>query len=132
MEINQTKSVDVRSQTIQELFDKMWTGLKSQGFKQSLRESDEHGSTDCALRGDNGRKCAVGHVIPDELMNPCMEAQSAVNALVRNMWLEGTEEQINFMALMQNIHDESRTPILMETSIREFAARKGCKIPGEE
>lgn len=131
MEINQTQAVDVRSKTIQELFNEMWIGLKSQGFKQSLGKVDKHGSETCMLRGSNGMKCAVGHIIPDELMNSCMEKMSAVACLIRNKWLEADPDQEWFMTRMQSLHDTNLHPEKMEWHIRNFAREQRLSIPGE-
>ena len=53
----------------QGLLDKMPTGLAKQGWLQS-RYPDGRG---CCYRGPDGLKCAVGHVIPDELYDPIMD-----------------------------------------------------------
>ena len=47
--------------TDQEAFDKMVRHLQSQNWKQATK--DEFGG--CAYRGDNGKMCAVGCLIPD-------------------------------------------------------------------
>jgi len=46
----------------------------------------------CLYRGPNGRKCAIGHLIPDELYNKRMENKSICNLLHTN--LDGIEEII--------------------------------------
>lgn len=53
----------------QQIFDKVILGLMSQEFELSW--SDDQSC--CMYRGDNGAKCAVGHLIPDSLYDPEME-----------------------------------------------------------
>lgn len=63
--------------TLQETFDKVVNGLRKQGCR-SLKNGR------CRYRGDNGRKCAVGMVIPDEDYNPDMEcAVSSAGSVYR-------------------------------------------------
>lgn len=51
----------------QEAFDKAVSGV----LKQASKSFDfDHG---CRYRGPNGLKCAVGHLIPDEIYKPEME-----------------------------------------------------------
>lgn len=45
----------------QEIFDKVYDAL----LKQGVASIDSNGS--CMYRGPNGTKCAIGHLIPDEL-----------------------------------------------------------------
>lgn len=54
----------------QEIFDKVWAGLSSQGWAKSMMRP---GSQACAYRGALGRKCAVGWLIPDQEYDPIME-----------------------------------------------------------
>lgn len=44
----------------QEAFDKAYAGLSAQGFAQSSLGDR------CKYRGPDGRRCAVGHLIPDD------------------------------------------------------------------
>lgn len=52
--------------THQEIFDFVWTKLCEQGAK-----SYENGK--CRYRTSTRLKCAVGHLIPDDLYDPAME-----------------------------------------------------------
>jgi hypothetical protein len=58
---------------VQEIFNKGYLGLQSQGFKQSIEE----GCSACAYKTASGLKCAVGHVIPDEEYYISFEGHSA-------------------------------------------------------
>ena len=47
--------------TPQEMFDKAYLGVIAQGCKS------EKTNGECAYRGQNGSKCGIGHLIPDDL-----------------------------------------------------------------
>jgi hypothetical protein len=54
----------------QELFEKAVNGLLAQGVPSY------DSSRSCMYRGLNGTKCAIGHLIPDELYDPGFEGTS--------------------------------------------------------
>lgn len=58
----------------------------------------------CAYRGDNGRKCAVGMVIPDEDYSPDMELFVASKGKVYR-YLVGEGYDVPFLIRLQHIHD---------------------------
>ena len=47
--------------TPQEMFDKAYLGVIAQGEKSTKPDGS------CAYRGQNGSKCGIGHLIPDDL-----------------------------------------------------------------
>lgn len=49
----------------QEAFAKAYKGLESQGFESAIKNG--HGIFLCSYRGDEGRRCAFGWLIPDHL-----------------------------------------------------------------
>ena len=57
--------------TDQEVFDKVVLALRKQGRKST--KLNRYGHRTCRYRGDYGRKCAAGHLIPDELYDRRME-----------------------------------------------------------
>jgi hypothetical protein len=59
----------------QAIFDKVTTHLLEQGRPAM----NEHG---CAYRGEDGTKCAIGCLIPDDLYMPAFEEKS-VNLILR-------------------------------------------------
>lgn len=117
------------TETKQMLFDKMWRGLESQGWERSM------GGAGCVYRGEEGRKCAVGHCIPDDVYDPMMEGygvddvadkfDEVVDALpfFRNTHI------LDFLYDAQDAHDNA--PIDMKERFRELAAEHGLTIPGE-
>lgn len=64
--------------TNQEIFDKVATHLLTQKAKSMAIISDDYS---CAYRGDDGLKCAVGCLIPDDKYDPTMEGHVAKTVL---------------------------------------------------
>ena len=85
----------------QEVFDRVVRGLASQDWKRS--ENDEG---TCRLRGDHGRKCALGHLIPDKLYTETDEGglPEEIGAL-RSAGVTG-RGMLNFLGVLMNAHDE--------------------------
>ena len=129
----------------QHIFDRVWNGLKEQGFVQSMSEVKDFGPR-CAYRGDEGRKCAAGHLIPDEDYNPAYEGMGiiALAQTIRcdygprpsgfNNMEEGARRMAirHLMSCLQGAHDCGDIPELMESHLRSNAIRHGLTIPGEE
>ena len=86
--------------TTQEAFDKSVTAL----LKQNKKSED---GRKCMYRGPEGRKCAIGHLIPDSIYDPSME-RKGVNVL-RYEFPEVADllEDVNIELLnqLQLIHD---------------------------
>lgn len=79
----------------------------------------------CAYRGEDGKKCAVGCLIPDELYDPKMETKG-VFALFE-FWPSVMEriglskkEHIDLLETLQMIHDV-RDPAVWEEILAETA-----------
>lgn len=49
--------------TLQQVFDRALQGIHDQDYQQSLKGGTQGA---CAYRGENGRKCAIGHCIDDD------------------------------------------------------------------
>ena len=77
-------------------------------FKQKSRSVEENS---CMYRGENGNKCAIGFLIPDERYDPELEYRTAVNPEVRSALGDEygrvvTDDDKMFLAQMQmQIHD---------------------------
>jgi hypothetical protein len=80
----------------QEIFNTVYNGLKSQGFKQS-RDGNL-----CRYRSCEG-KCAAGHLLPDDVYTEAMEG----NAIEGVSWfLENFEgDNLDFIDELQQVHD---------------------------
>lgn len=86
--------------TPQELINKVYSHLIKQGGP-----SQNNGS--CAYRAPDGRQCAIGCLIPDELYSPEMEHNSlGVLLEISNFHLpKFMQENQNLLQALQNIHD---------------------------
>lgn len=58
----------------------------------------------CAYRGSNGRKCAVGALIPDDKYRPGMENKSC-EVINRNYNLGWNDLTVEVCGQMQEVHD---------------------------
>ena len=101
----------------QEIFDKVYQGLKAQGFKQSLLDGP---GTICMYRGEGGMKCAAGQLIPDEVYNVSMEERGIVYNID---WFKQnfSPEALDFIRELQTIHDRSVTPETMKENLIEIS-----------
>lgn len=108
--------------TAQELFDAIVSGLREQGG-QSLDEMQ----LSCAYRGENGRKCAVGQVLPDPSYNPAMEGMGLKRLLDSGLLPPATQEEFDLhqdlLREMQNIHDGVAYVSDWEYAFRDAAER---------
>lgn len=86
----------------QEVFDKIITSLRKQGKKSE----DENGV--CLYRGEDNCKCAVGHLIPDDLYHPSMETWGIDSFEIRRALLEVVDHSsFDLITAMQRIHDRN-------------------------
>lgn len=93
--------------TAQEIFDFVWTKLREQG----RGSASEDGGT-CFYRSSDGHlKCAIGHLIPDDLYKPEMEGISVRRILDRFPELNIILSEdliywnIDFLYHLQDAHD---------------------------
>ena len=102
----------------QEIYDYVCEKLWEQGIT-SIMDNDKHDKNSifhtpiiCAYRGNNGTKCAIGFLIPDELYDVKFEKKSISDSLVliisnRNATLgKFIKDNILFLSDIQcNLHD---------------------------
>lgn len=97
----------------------IYTKVRTHLLKQNERATDEYGS--CAYRGENGKKCAIGCLIPDDLYDYSFEGEGAselpqaiydylgVNyeeAIQKYSGDGGKDDgDLGFLIGLQNIHD---------------------------
>jgi len=124
----------------QEIFDKAVSGLASQGFVRSRQSTDEQIiNPKCLYRGPNNTKCAVGHLIPDDVFKDQFNTYD-VRSLPSDVLLAaglaidnsdyGVEvPHIQFIASLQVQHDEAETPKAMKSNLRSFGIRYSLSIP---
>lgn len=113
------------------IYKKVFRGLQSQNFYRSI----SHGSG--RYRGPEGRKCAVGHLIPDEDYRPSMEGEIFMGVLWtkdRGVWENLIKKypilfrNRNFITSLQAVHDESESRKLMIINLRTFAKKNGLQV----
>src|SRR4051812_610560 len=94
--------------TDQEIFDKVATHLLTQNAKSLLLEPGQPIS--CLYRGREGKKCAIGCLIPDELYTPYIEGKRifTLPMEIRKVLEEGatsTSSRIELLGELQDVHD---------------------------
>ena len=123
---------------IQMAFNEMFEGLRNQDFRQSIRIRSGRwaGGSVCSYRGMNGRKCAVGHLIPDEKYSPALEL---ANGGISDPVVYGSLPEkygeiengkfLDFLIQAQNIHDRIRVPKNMRDGFMLLASTYHLTIP---
>jgi hypothetical protein len=97
-----TPDIDISTATRQQMFDFMLNHLRNQGGPSV---DEDFGDSACMYRGNNGRMCAIGCMIPDRLHNPKLEGLAA------NEYLRDARESIDketrdfFDNAQHNLHD---------------------------
>lgn len=96
----------------QEIFDAVARGLAAQGRKSY----DYRG---CVYRAENGCKCAVGQLIPDDRYDPRFDDKGAgggIRRVLDNVILgellsewKGNYKVVNLLASLQSAHDGARS-----------------------
>lgn len=65
-------------------------------------------SISCVYRGDNGQKCAVGCLIPDEIYDTNMEGHG-VGEILHTYTLPDLVGNYALLSRLQNLHDRSHS-----------------------
>lgn len=92
---------------MQEVFDKVSAHL----LKQNARSVACGINSTCSYRGEEGRMCAVGCLIPDELYRPSLEGwavwQPAVNSVLGQCGIDVSPKSPmrKMLTRLQSIHD---------------------------
>jgi hypothetical protein len=112
----------------QTAFDIAYKGIIAQGGPSVMLKG---GETACLYRGENGRKCAIGHLIPDEMYTSDMDGEySSLECAIQD-----SEIVIDFeFALdLQTVHDSlSRSENFIEefkVGMAGLAAQYNLKVP---
>ena len=99
----------------QEAFNKSVLGVVAQGGPSLVTRHSGFISR-CAYRAENGRKCAVGHLIEDEDYDPYMERKSVTHLHLRGYLPKLSDVSVELLVKLQNAHDE----ILSDEHLGEF------------
>ena len=87
--------------TLQETFDKVAKHLLEQ-----MEKSEDEGR--CLYRGSNGKKCAIGCLIPDKFYNPSLEGKLIThNDILETLHQGGYSGDKMFLLMsdLQKVHD---------------------------
>lgn len=104
----------------QEIFDKVVAHLRKQGGPSVGKDGR------CKYRADNGRMCAVGCLIPDELYHKEMEGNAVLTGTVVDDVLEGmgvSSDGFELLSELQMLHDRNsgRSVLWTEVTENEFS-----------
>lgn len=124
-------------------FDQVVTGLAAQGFQRSGVEVDDEFR--CRYRDEEGRRCAVGQLLPDELCPPEIENHMVIalpaaqkDHLLGDLGgLDGDElryereRRLNFLRDLQYAHDDGTTPEAMRVRLLALAMRWDLNLSPE-
>lgn len=112
-----------------EILETVTTALLKQNkqSKKAITSSDGI----CAYRGDNGLKCAIGHLIKDENYNPELEGKGVSNIDVQKALFKNGINIYNLdvetlLFGLQNIHDYygvDKWPYLLEELKQKLIAK---------
>lgn len=109
--------------TKQEMFDRVFIGLRSQGFTRCVDERLQ-----CVYADGNGRHCAWGWV--DTTLGA--DTFGTVHTLCMSrvgLAAELSVELLEFASELQRIHDSCIDSDLMEDRLYTFALTHGLSIP---
>lgn len=114
-----------RPVTNQEIFNRAYEGLASQGFTQALVAPN---TANCVYVADDGRRCAWGWVDIDL----DRDSEGPVSSLRNNF--QGVaahleQGQVGFAMALQEAHDSNPNPNYMEEALRKLADLWHLTIP---
>lgn len=107
----------------QEAFDKVVRHL----FTQKVKSELEDGGLYCAYRGNNGTKCAVGCLIPDDKYSFTMEMKTVLR-LVDNFPGILVGYDLRLLNRLQQTHDSCKVSE-WETELRSLAVQFNLTFP---
>lgn len=115
----------------QEVFNTVYTKLRAQG-KRSIVLERKHQR--CVYRGRGNTRCAIGHLIPDELYTKELEGQVVgrlcydpekvnINVVLATLFGELTKQDYSFLNALQQAHDywTKETLDALDAAFREVA-----------
>jgi len=119
--------------TLQEAFEKIWQYFVIEKHGPSM-QANKCGVLECAYRGDNGARCAIGVLIPDAQYSRGMEQKSASAIYSKVPALHSIDRIL--LDRLQTLHDLSAScgsefARVIETRLCEFACDHNLQIPGE-
>lgn len=116
-------------ETLQQVFDDAYLGLAAQGFVRSVRHDWNGASIGCAYRGDEGRRCALGHCIPDARYTNALEGYFGGDLPKNLPGLFSDAIGDGALVALQNSHDYAISPDRMKSELENFARVSGLTVP---
>lgn len=107
--------------TRQEMFDRAYRGLASQGWRRAYEVNS------CEYVTDDGRRCAWGWVDPSLTDEDSGDVQGLFDK-ERGVAAYLSLDDLRFAMALQDAHDSS-TDDTLERDLRAFAGRQGLAIP---
>jgi hypothetical protein len=95
------------SMSRQDMFDKAYIALMRQGFQAVVPESEGQ----CQYRTSTGTRCAIGHLLPDSLIDRISQSNNSNNVrILMKLYSEvdtllGGLDNIAFLTRLQECHD---------------------------
>jgi len=109
--------------TEQMIFSQVFRGLRAQHWEQSL------GDLGCSYRGAWGRKCAVGHLVWDEVFDSGdLDPDSCISTMLLHIGLQDLED---FISCLVDAHDKYSSPPEMKAAFDQIAEDHSLKVPPE-
>jgi len=94
---------------MQELFDKMVEGLNKQKAISTRPATWDEDVLMCAYRAENGNRCAVGMLIPDDLYVPELEGRPAASSEIFDVLGIDYDQEFEFKCFLNDaqtmLHD---------------------------
>lgn len=112
--------------TNQEIFDKAYIGLYSQGFKKCTKTYC--GIKICVFSDDNGKHCAWGWV-DESLDSSASGSVSTLFHLKTGVAVSLNFNQVQFGNDLQYAHDESKNSKDMKKQLEDLAKRYNLLVP---
>lgn len=113
----------MNKEVAQEIFDRAYTGLKGQGFRQA-RDADGK----CVGLASDGTRCAVGHAYPG--LTPGRRISDAYYQAHRDLGDDWKGSA--FLRALQRAHDDLPSdPDRMQARLAHVAITYGLAIPRE-
>ncbi len=109
----------------QDIFNRVWNGLKSQNFEQAVAVS-MWGKSVCVYRAADGKKCAAGHLIPDHMYRSDMEGGNIKNF---ECFRDLDNESMALIQELQRRHDATSDPIEMKKGLQKIATEHDLTVP---
>lgn len=120
---------------MQEIFNKAVTELRKQGAP--ARKILDSGRAQCFYKMDDGRRCAVGHLLTDEQIEELRQSDQLGSDLleldddfIESISPEDTEYPSSFLSGLQSMHDDTSSDFSdFEQNVYLFAGKWELEVP---